>query len=278
MGAVQPLAAKPADPLRRAACSARCLRRRISPSDTPLCRLPPFRLEPPPPGFDGARKSLAPALGALSITRMKPPGSERSSPSWSSHCNTDFMEFLEPSTDPTVGSRSVVIACPSLSASLSQTRAPSLHRRYPASAVIQGPSATLPARPAPHGVPVGACHATDRASRVATVPLFHACRRQYPGGVGRCARRSLPGRCQPSPLFGGSAPALPVSRPARRSLALRPTWSLSRPGRPVAPECFSRSRYLLQPLRLLPAGATVAGRGSHPLGDGTFPRRTNKAG
>ena len=89
-----------------------------------------------------------------------------------------------------------------------------------------------------------------------------------------CARRSLPGRCQPSPLFGGSAPALPVSRPARRSLALRPTWSLSRPGRPVAPECFSRSRYLLQPLRLLPAGATVAGRGSHPLGDGTFPRRT----
>ena len=138
--------------------------------------------------------------------------------------------------------------------------------------------ATLPARPAPHGVPVGACHATDRASRVATVPLFHACRRQYPGGVGRCARRSLPGRCQPSPLFGGSAPALPVSRPARRSLALRPTWSLSRPRRPVAPECFSRSRYLLQPLRLLPAGATVAGRGSHPLGDGTFPRRTNKAG
>ena len=63
---------------------------------------------------------------------------------------------------------------------------------------------------------------------------------------------------------GGSASAMPVSRPARRSLALRPTWSLSRPGRPVAPECFSRSRYLLQPLRLLPAGATVAGRVSKP--------------
>ena len=160
----------------------------------------------------------------------------------------------------------------------SRTRAPSLHRRYPASAVIQAPPP--PCRP---GLPLTGFrlargHATDRVSRVATVPLFHACRRQYPGGVGRCARRSLPGRCQPSPLFGGSAPALHVSRPARRSLALRPTWSLSRPGRPVAPECFSRSRYLLQPLRLLPAGATVAGRGSHPLGDGTFPRRTNKAG
>ncbi len=80
-----------------------------------------------------------------------------------------------------------------------------------------------------------------------------------------CPRRSLSGRCQPSPIFDGSASALPVSRPARRSLALRPTWSLSRPRRPVAPECFSRSRYLLQPLRLLPGGATVAGRGSHLL-------------
>ena len=184
-------------------------------------------------------------------------------------CNTvwSFRTFSDPG-------RLSPVAMPSLlSASLSNQGSfppPAL----PGFRGNTSPSATLPARPAPHGVPVGVCHATDRASRVATVPLFHACRRQYPGGVGRCARRSLPGRCQPSPLFGGSAPALPVSRPARRSLALRPTWSLSRPGRPVAPECFSRSRYLLQPLRLLPAGATVAGRGSHPLGDGTFPRRT----
>ena len=44
--------------------------------------------------------------------------------------------------------------------------------------------------------------ATDRASRVATASLFHACRRHYPGGADRCARRSLPGRWQPSPLFG----------------------------------------------------------------------------
>ena len=63
------------------------------------------------------------------------------------------------------------------------------------------PSATLPARPAPRGVRVDACHATDRASRVATAPLFHAWRRHYPGGAGRCARRSLPGRYQPSPFL-----------------------------------------------------------------------------
>ena len=81
----------------------------------------------------------------------------------------------------------------------SRTRAPSLRRHYPASAVLRAHPPPRPARPAPHGGPVGACHATDRASRVATTPLFHACRRHYPGGTGRCARRSLPRRWQPSP-------------------------------------------------------------------------------
>ena len=38
-----------------------------------------------------------------------------------------------------------------------------------------------------------------RASRVATAPLFHACRRHYTGRTGRCPFRSLPGRWQPSP-------------------------------------------------------------------------------
>ena len=39
-------------------------------------------------------------------------------------------------------------------------------------------------------------------------------------------------------------------------------------------ECFKRCRYLHHPPRLLPAGATVAGRDSHPLRDGALPRRT----
>ena len=37
--------------------------------------------------------------------------------------------------------------------------------------------------------------------QVATGSLFHTCRRHYPGGTGRCSRRSLPDRWQPSPLF-----------------------------------------------------------------------------
>ena len=46
------------------------------------------------------------------------------------------------------------------------------------------------------------------------------------------------------------------------------------PRAPLSSECFSRCRYLHRPLRLLPAGATVAGRDSHPLRNGTLSRRT----
>ena len=81
----------------------------------------------------------------------------------------------------------------------SRTEAPSLHRRYPASTVLRASPPPSPARPDPRGLSVGACHATGRASRVASIPLFHACCRQYPGGNGRCSRRSLPDRWQPSP-------------------------------------------------------------------------------
>ena len=80
--------------------------------------------------------------------------------------------------------------------------APSLGRHCPASTVIRASPPPWPARPCPHGSSVGACYATGRASRVASIPLFHTCRRHYPGGTGRCSRRSLPDRWQPSPIFG----------------------------------------------------------------------------
>jgi hypothetical protein len=65
----------------------------------------------------------------------------------------------------------------------------------------------------------------------------------------------------------GSAPTLYFSRPAQRSLALRPACARGRLSRPFSSECFSEIRYLLSPPRLLPAGATSCRVGLSPTGD-----------
>ena len=101
-------------------------------------------------------------------------------------------------------------------------------------------------------------------SRVAPIPLFHACRRQYPAGPAGALVAHFPASGSLPQRTGGSAPAFQVSRPAQRSLALRPAWSLDHPRRPVPPKCFERCRYLHHPLRLLPAGATVCRAGFAP--------------
>ena len=139
------------------------------------------------------------------------------------------------------------------------------------------PSVTLPAQPAPRGGPVGPCHATGRASRVATLPLFHACRRQYPGGTGRCPRRSLPGRWQPSPKPGRVGFRVTCFEACSAFTCVAARMVAEPPKAALLSECFRRRRYLHHPLRLLPAGATVAGRDSHPLREGAFPRRTQSA-
>ena len=106
-------------------------------------------------------------------------------------------------------------------------------------------------------------------------PSCHACDRHYPGGTGRCSRRSLPDRWQPSPSLrrvdfrmNCFEACSAFTHVAACVLAESPK------GDPLSSECFSAVRYLLAPLRLLPAGATVAGRGSHPLRHSAFPRRT----
>ena len=83
----------------------------------------------------------------------------------------------------------------------SSPEAPSLRRHYPASPVLQ--ASPPPCRP---NLTLAGCRLAratppDRASRVASIPLFHACCRHYPGGTCRCVRRSLPDRCQPSPFL-----------------------------------------------------------------------------
>ncbi len=66
--------------------------------------------------------------------------------------------------------------------------------------------------------------------------------------------------------FAGSAPTLNVSRPARRSLALRPVGSRSRPRRP-SPSKASAAALPRRLLRLLPAGATPCRTGFSPAED-----------
>ena len=74
---------------------------------------------------------------------------------------------------------------------------------------------------------------TEGVSRVASVLRLPACRRHYPGGTpGLCrfTRREprFPSGCGLPRILGGSASTLNLSRPARRSLALRPADSPSR--------------------------------------------------
>ena len=106
-----------------------------------------------------------------------------------------------------------------------------------------------------------------------------ACCRQYPGGDDRpfsfAPHGAVPVAGSLPRDLGGSASALTFSRPARRSLALRPARSLSRPRRPF----FTG---VLQSISLPPRTAPiatgwneqVAGRVYPPLGCGALARRT----
>ena len=121
-------------------------------------------------------------------------------------------------------------------------------------------------------------HATDRASRVASTPLrVHAVASTPAETTGHFRSRPLavPVAGSLPRDSGGSASALTFSRPARRSLALRPARSLSRPRRPFFTE-------VLQSISLPPRTAPIAtgwneqlaGRVYPPLGCGALARRT----
>jgi hypothetical protein len=94
-----------------------------------------------------------------------------------------------------------------------------------------------------------------------------------PAGSWRMMSFNAPTTAAFPEILPGRLPHLGLSRPAQRSLTLRPAYSLSRQKRPVASKASTIS---LPPssLRLLPAGTTVAGRDSHPLKMHAFARRT----
>ena len=133
-----------------------------------------------------------------------------------------------------------------------------------------------PAGPAcPSRGPGCRVHGTGRASRVAALSVFHACRRHYPGG-NRPVRPSL--SSQPVgglPLFTGGVGFRTKRFEACSAFTRVPACMVAEPPEAaLLPECFSPCRYLHEPPWPLPAGATVAGWDSHPPGKCAFPRRT----
>ena len=90
------------------------------------------------------------------------------------------------------------------------------------------PSATPPAQSAPRGGLVDACTSPTGVPVLLRLPSCRHAGATTPAGTARCIVR-LPSRAAIGlPLLpGGSAPALPVSRPAQRSQKFRPACSLS---------------------------------------------------
>ena len=100
-------------------------------------------------------------------------------------------------------------------------------------------------------------------------PSMHAAATTAAGPAGVFVAR-FPAAGSLPRLTGGAAPALLVSRAcsAFTRVAARMVAEPAKATR--SSECFRRCRYLHHPLRLLPAGATVAGRHFYPLRVGAF--------
>ena len=122
------------------------------------------------------------------------------------------------------------------------------------------------------GLSVGACHA-HRSGLPVLRPFpssMRAAATTPAEPVGACVARFPTDGSLPR-FHGGSASALRVSGPARRSLVVAARM-VAKP--PLAARCIGVLQTMsLPPIirsRLLPAGATVAGRDSHPLKNGAF--------
>src|ERR1700757_4303174 len=102
------------------------------------------------------------------------------------------------------------------------TEAPFLYQHYPASLVIRASPPPQPAQPDSHELLVDPPAVTVGVSRVASGPRCLHAVAITPAGPMNPVRSYCPIGLGLPRYSGGSAPALPVSRPAQRSLALRP--------------------------------------------------------
>ncbi len=155
-------------------------------------------------------------------------------------------------------------SCPVLLRPHPGTRAPSLHRHYPASTVVRAPPP-----PACGQRPVASVGHTDSATQ-AGFPCSSLFLVDMPSPTTPAKRTELVARCSPvrislPPVQAGSAFASCLSGPPRCSLTLRPA------NLQTARSCLLSPR--LRPLRCLhglwdsyPAGTTFAGAELSPAG------------
>jgi len=152
----------------------------------------------------------------------------------------------------------------------SLTKAPSLHRRYPASAVLRVSPPPHTVRPVSRELPVDPYY-DHRWGFPCCVLVSSA---YMPSPLPRQVRWSLFARPSPSSAAFpvkkfGSAPAIIVSGPAQRSLSLWPVRSRSRPA--TFPSKAPTASLPPLPFRLLPGGANQFPGGScTPLKSSAF--------
>ena len=109
-----------------------------------------------------------------------------------------------------------------------------------------------PARPDPHGLSVGTVPRRRQGFPVLRpFPSSMRAAANTPAEPAGASVARFPARGSLPRIVGGSASAFDVSRPARRSLALRPAWSLSRP-------MATRVVGVLQAMSLPPSSAPTA--------------------
>ena len=108
---------------------------------------------------------------------------------------------------------------------------------------------------------------------------LQTCRRHYPGGTVGCDRCRSPvtQRRRPSPSLGWVGSRIDCFEACSAFTHVTACLLAESPKRPF-PSKASAVSLPPRPLRLLPAGATVAGWDLHPLKNDTFARRTQKTG
>jgi len=157
------------------------------------------------------------------------------------------------------------VLCRFLRSSL--TEAPSLHRHYRLHRSYE--PLRHPIRP---GLSLASCQLIPTAisagaSRVASGLLCVHCRRHYPAGSMELVRSSV-SLSAAFPCNSKVAPAITFSRPAQRSLTLRPARSRSRQATLYIES--SDSSVASAALRLLPAERTSSRAELHPLESSAF--------